>query len=575
MAKGAYIGVNNVARKIKKGYIGIENFTKRNLPAGYTQVEYIQSSGTQYIDTGFKPNQDTRLMVDMEVLTGTTSFLFGARANSSANSSSNSFSMPQISGTSLRADYGATETAIAISPTQRLSIDMNRNTTTVNGNSVTAAAQTFTGSYSLVLFSANTAGTVNSTKTVAKLYSCRIYDNGTPVRDYVPCTNSAGTAGLYDLVNGVFYTNAGTGTFAVGATYKGVARKIKKAYIGIGGVARPCWSGGELAYYGTITEMNYTRYEHAATANSEYALFAGGMNSDNLRSVEAYNKSLVRSDVSSSLSATAAGLAATTVGDYALFAGGVSGSAKRNYVNAYNKSLVKSSPTTLSASRYDMAATTIGNYALFAGGTGSNNFTTVDAYNTSLTKTSPSGLHKTRFRGAATTVGNYAIITGGYEDGMLPTPTFADIYDSSLTKTTIDGVSTPRHSLAATTAGNYALFAGGYKNNNTVSSVVDVYDKSLTRTTQTELSVARRCMAATTVGNFALFAGGATTDTTSYSTVDVYDESLTKTIMTALSTKRMQLKATTIGNFALFAGGNTSIPSTGTVYKTVDAYTVA
>ena len=31
-----------------------------DVPEGYTQLEYIESSKTQYIDTGFKPNQDTK-----------------------------------------------------------------------------------------------------------------------------------------------------------------------------------------------------------------------------------------------------------------------------------------------------------------------------------------------------------------------------------------------------------------------------------------------------------------------------------------------------------------------------------
>ena len=33
----------------------------------------------------------------------------------------------------------------------------------------------------------------------------------------------------------------------------GIARRIKKAYIGIGGIARPCFTTG-LEYYGTTTE---------------------------------------------------------------------------------------------------------------------------------------------------------------------------------------------------------------------------------------------------------------------------------------------------------------------------------
>lgn len=205
------------ARKVKKAYVGIKQFELRELPEGYTQVEYIESSGTQYVDTGFAPNNNTRIESDIVVTTGGTSFLFGARNNSSANATSNSFSMPQISGTSLRSDYGSVESSISISPVQRLKIDKNKNVTTINGTTVTATTQTFSCTYNLVLLAVNTAGTI-SAKISAKLYACRIYDNGTLIRDYVPCTNQTGVGGLYDLVENKFYPNNGTGEFITGTS---------------------------------------------------------------------------------------------------------------------------------------------------------------------------------------------------------------------------------------------------------------------------------------------------------------------------------------------------------------------
>lgn len=54
-----------------------------------------------------------------------------------------------------------------------------------------------------------------------KLYACQIYDNGTLVRDFYPCTNESGAVGLYDLVGKQFYSNAGTGAFVAGAEVKG------------------------------------------------------------------------------------------------------------------------------------------------------------------------------------------------------------------------------------------------------------------------------------------------------------------------------------------------------------------
>lgn len=176
-----------------------------SLPAGYTKIEYLESDGNSYIDTGFKPNQDSRIKLDIQVTKSATSFLFGARANSSANSASNSFSMPQISGSSLRMDYGSKETSITISPLQRLDIDVNKNVVTINGIVTTVPSQTFQGQYSLYLLSVNTAGALFSTQTAARIYSCQIYDNGTLVRDFIPAMNDSEVAGLYDLVNNVFY----------------------------------------------------------------------------------------------------------------------------------------------------------------------------------------------------------------------------------------------------------------------------------------------------------------------------------------------------------------------------------
>jgi hypothetical protein len=48
MAKGIYIG---------------------ELSERYTEVEYLQSSGTQYIDTGYKPGGDTRIVCEFTEIT--------------------------------------------------------------------------------------------------------------------------------------------------------------------------------------------------------------------------------------------------------------------------------------------------------------------------------------------------------------------------------------------------------------------------------------------------------------------------------------------------------------------------
>ena len=59
-----------------------------------------------------------------------------------------------------------------------------------------------------------------------KLRSCKIYDNGTLVRDFIPCKNASGVVGLWDDVNSAFYQNAGSGTFTAGPEIKGANKAL-------------------------------------------------------------------------------------------------------------------------------------------------------------------------------------------------------------------------------------------------------------------------------------------------------------------------------------------------------------
>lgn len=184
------------------------------LPDGYTLLEYIQSSGTQYIDTGFKPKYNTRVVMDVQISGTSAQMLFGARDENS-KTAKNQFLLYRTSATAVRSDYFGTNVSATISNTTvRTTIDRNANVTTLFGTTITnTAVSSGECSYPLYLFNANNAGAVLSAYAVMKLYSCQIYDNGTLIRDFAPCTNASGEYGLYDKANGVFYGNAGSGSF--------------------------------------------------------------------------------------------------------------------------------------------------------------------------------------------------------------------------------------------------------------------------------------------------------------------------------------------------------------------------
>lgn len=205
------------------------------LPSGYTKLDYIESSGTQYINTGFKPNQNTRCVIDIENLSSAQAAFFGARASQNAAS----FTYFSLTATTGRSDYGSSKQPMTFTNTVgRYTVDQNKNVCTVNGVTATGTANTFQLTNNLYLMAVNQAdAAIQNAK--MKLYSAKVYDNGTLVRDFIPCKNANGAIGLWDNVNSVFYANAGTGTFSTGKKHKtlidGTGYEIKSGRVLIAG----------------------------------------------------------------------------------------------------------------------------------------------------------------------------------------------------------------------------------------------------------------------------------------------------------------------------------------------------
>jgi len=202
------------------GKVGMKAPSTSRLPKGDTELTYIQSGGTQYIKTGFKPNQNSRIVMDAQfVNANTVSKLylpFGVRNGGYFfelyKASSNNWNLTFLWGTkySNYFTFATTDDWNA-----RHTFEINRNVATVDGTSKTNTAETFQLTQDIYLCADNNAGSANSVSPLT-IYSCQIYDNDVLVRDFVPCMSDADGVGLYDLVNGVFYGNAGSGTFIGG-----------------------------------------------------------------------------------------------------------------------------------------------------------------------------------------------------------------------------------------------------------------------------------------------------------------------------------------------------------------------
>ena len=218
-----------------------------SLPSGYTKLDYIESSGTQYIDTGFIPNQDSAVhIVCQPTVASGWQGIFGARSATNVGE----FGVDIPAGTTLRSVYGTGNVTTTVSTVAtKLDIYKNKNVCTINGAVLTNSTETFSSGYPIWIFDKNTAGAKWNPCSM-KLYSCKIYNNGTLVRDFIPCKNASGTLGLWDNVNSVFYVNAGTGTFSTGKKHKtlidGTGYEIKSGRVLIAGTGYDIKKGRTL-----------------------------------------------------------------------------------------------------------------------------------------------------------------------------------------------------------------------------------------------------------------------------------------------------------------------------------------
>lgn len=196
------------------------NFTagteKTAIAAIGTPIEYIQSSGTQYIDSNFIPKATTRTIMKAEPMAWSAwSAFFGTR-NTSSPTASQAYTAEIPAATLYYSDYFGSS-LMAETPTvmQITDIDKNKNICSFNNIMITNVPSTVNATTNMFLLALNDVGTAKYFLS-AKLYSCQIYDGDTLVRDFIPVKTTTNIYGLWDKVNKVFYKNAGTGTFTGG-----------------------------------------------------------------------------------------------------------------------------------------------------------------------------------------------------------------------------------------------------------------------------------------------------------------------------------------------------------------------
>ena len=203
-----------------------------SLPSEYTRLEYIESTGTQYIDTGYHLNSNNE-KIEMEFrYTGSFSGKTLIGTQDSAYSAATKYSINIYQNTLyVGASHNVAKLGITVGTDYECTIIANGSNGSVVENGGSAKNFAITGELdhadNILIFCGDIAGTPNLDQAAAaRLYYCKIYDNGMLVRDFIPCKNASGVAGLWDDVNSQFYQNAGTGSFIAGEMPKGTHKTI-------------------------------------------------------------------------------------------------------------------------------------------------------------------------------------------------------------------------------------------------------------------------------------------------------------------------------------------------------------
>lgn len=241
---------------------------KSRLPNAYQEVEYIESSGTQYIDTGVIPNdyQSIKLNITFELTSTAIVYwsLFGAFSN--GNNSLMWQKRTLYAKTNAKGiNQAFTEPAVNEKHTFEIQMKSGDFYFTDNGTTLATSQNTYTGNIKGISVSLTLFGTTNQNKSYSKIFKTSIYGNGVIIRNFVPCyRKSDNEIGLYDLVNGVFYTNQGTGTFTKG---NDVLVKVASVYQGTTRMTKIY--KGEQCVFNDLPK-GYTKCEYIESSGTEY-----------------------------------------------------------------------------------------------------------------------------------------------------------------------------------------------------------------------------------------------------------------------------------------------------------------
>ena len=194
------------------------------LPDGFTAVEYIQTSGSQRIDTGVKSSASVGLsadfcLVDASIIQNLTTVYDPYKNYQLMVLAISSYGSPDgavwfVCGYSAIQYFKKADTdrhVYHFNADGQYTVEMDG----IQYKKADPSQTTFPAdTLNLYLFARN--ATFFDGYAYMKLYSCAMYDGGRKIRDFKPCLDADGVPCLYDLISKTAFYNQGSGSFTWG-----------------------------------------------------------------------------------------------------------------------------------------------------------------------------------------------------------------------------------------------------------------------------------------------------------------------------------------------------------------------
>ena len=198
------------------------------LPLSYTLLDYIQSTGTQWLDTGIVLNTFD-LDVECELQFTDTSGSGPTMAWGYMGSSSNLprwgfgfYNTGWLGSANATAAVGAKDTdrhtvilSTKLNAQNQAIYEGTIDSASYYGTAITSSSTFEANTLSAYLFARNNNGTAGNNAS-CKNYGYRVKKANVLIQNLVPCKNASNVVGMYDLVSRQFFSNAGSGNFVAG-----------------------------------------------------------------------------------------------------------------------------------------------------------------------------------------------------------------------------------------------------------------------------------------------------------------------------------------------------------------------